>query len=76
MDIRELLKKWNDVLNEGADISNLNVRKSTAIMLENEHKHQHMLIQRIHLIQQPVTQQVVFSTKLRCLWFVELFLSW
>jgi hypothetical protein len=37
MDIRELLKKWNDVLNEGADISNLNVRKSTAIMLENEH---------------------------------------
>jgi hypothetical protein len=37
MEISELLKKWDDVLNEGSDISNLNVRKATAIMLENQH---------------------------------------
>ena len=39
MDIRELLKKWDEVLNEGNNIQNLNVRKSTAIMLENEHNY-------------------------------------
>lgn len=39
MDIRELLKKWGDVLDEGTDISNLNIKKSTAIMLENEHNY-------------------------------------
>ena len=39
MDIRELLKKWGDVLDEGTDIQNLNIRKSTAIMLENEHNY-------------------------------------
>lgn len=39
MDIRELLKKWGDVLNEGTDINNLNIKKSTAIMLENEHNY-------------------------------------
>ena len=39
MDIRELLKKWGDVLDEGTDITNLNIKKSTAIMLENEHNY-------------------------------------
>lgn len=37
MEISELLKKWDDVLNEGTSIDNLNVRKATAIMLENQH---------------------------------------
>ena len=37
MEIRDLLTKWEDVLNEGNDIKNINVRKSTAIMLENQH---------------------------------------
>lgn len=37
MEISELLKKWEEVLNEGNDIKNLNVRKATAIMLENQH---------------------------------------
>ncbi len=37
MEISELLKKWEEVLNEGREIKNLNVRKSTAIMLENQH---------------------------------------
>ena len=37
MEISELLKKWDEVLNEGNQIRNLNVRKATAIMLENQH---------------------------------------
>ena len=37
MEISELLKKWDEVLNEGNSIRNLNVRKATAIMLENQH---------------------------------------
>lgn len=37
MEIQELLKKWEDVLNEGNEIKNYNVKRSTAIMLENEH---------------------------------------
>ncbi len=37
MDIKNLLEKWDDVLNEGNDIQNANVKKSTAIMLENQH---------------------------------------
>ncbi len=37
MEIKDLLKKWEDVLNEGNEIRNHNVRRSTAIMLENEH---------------------------------------
>lgn len=37
MDIQELIKKWEDVLNEGNEIRNKNIRKSTAIMLENQH---------------------------------------
>lgn len=37
MDIHELLKKWEDVLNEGNEIRSINVKKSTAVMLENEH---------------------------------------
>jgi len=37
MDLQDLMKKWEEVLNEGSEIRNKNVRKSTAIMLENEH---------------------------------------
>lgn len=37
MEIHELLTKWEDVLNEGNEIKNMNVKRSTAIMLENEH---------------------------------------
>jgi hypothetical protein len=37
MEIQELLKKWEEVLNEGNEIRNYNVKRSTAIMLENEH---------------------------------------
>lgn len=37
MDIKELLKKWEDVLNEGTEIKSMSVKKSTAVMLENEH---------------------------------------
>ena len=37
MEIKELLTKWEDVLNEGNEIRNYNVKRSTAIMLENEH---------------------------------------
>jgi hypothetical protein len=37
MDIKNLLEKWDDVLKEGNDIKSDNVKKSTAIMLENQH---------------------------------------
>jgi hypothetical protein len=37
MEIKELLTKWEEVLNEGNEIKNYNIRRSTAIMLENEH---------------------------------------
>jgi hypothetical protein len=37
MNIQDLMKKWDDVLNEGNKIRNNSIRKSTAIMLENEH---------------------------------------
>lgn len=39
MDIRitDLLEKWEEVLSEGNQIKNANVKKSTAIMLENQH---------------------------------------
>ena len=37
MNIQDLLQKWEDVLNEGNDIKQNHVRKSTAIMLENQH---------------------------------------
>jgi hypothetical protein len=37
MDIKNLLKKWDEVLNEGNEIKSHSVKKSTAIMLENQH---------------------------------------
>jgi len=37
MDINTLLKKWDEVLNEGNEIKSNSVKKSTAIMLENQH---------------------------------------
>lgn len=36
MSIKELVKKWDDILKEGREIKNPRVRKSTARMLENE----------------------------------------
>lgn len=36
MSIKELVKKWDDILKEGREIRNPRVRKSTARMLENE----------------------------------------
>lgn len=39
MNVKELVKKWEDVLNEGKKITNPKVLKSTAVMLENEHNH-------------------------------------
>jgi hypothetical protein len=39
MDIKALVKKWEAVLNEGQKISNPKILKSTAVMLENEHKY-------------------------------------
>lgn len=37
MELQELLNKWDEVLNEGNEIANPRVRKTTAIMLENQH---------------------------------------
>jgi len=37
MDIRDLVKKWEPVLSEGNEIASDRVKKSTAIMLENQH---------------------------------------
>ena len=37
MDVKDLIKKWEGVLNEGAPITSSKVRKTTAIMLENQH---------------------------------------
>ena len=37
MDINTLLQKWDEVLCEGNEIKSQNVKKSTAIMLENQH---------------------------------------
>jgi hypothetical protein len=39
MDIKELVTKWSDILNEGGKIKNPKVLKSTALMLENEMKY-------------------------------------
>lgn len=39
MEIQELISKWEDILNEGNEINNYNVKRSTAIMLENEHNY-------------------------------------
>lgn len=39
MDVRDLVKKWEGVLNEGAEIKSEKIQKSTAIMLENQHNY-------------------------------------
>ena len=39
MNVKELVKKWEEVLNEGKKITNPKVMKSTAVMLENEHNY-------------------------------------
>ena len=39
MDIKDLLKKWKDILDEGAGFKTDKVRKTTAIMLENQHQY-------------------------------------
>ena len=39
MDVKDLIKKWEGVLNEGTAITSPKVKKATAIMLENEHNH-------------------------------------
>jgi hypothetical protein len=39
MDIRDLVKKWEAVLSEGKAITSERVKKTTAIMLENEHNY-------------------------------------
>jgi len=38
MDFNKLMKKWEEVLNEGKGISNPKVKRATALMLENEHR--------------------------------------
>jgi len=38
MNIKQLVTKWNAVLSEGREIKNSKVKKSTAVMLENQHK--------------------------------------
>ena len=37
MDVKDLIKKWEGVLNEGTPITSSKVKKATAIMLENQH---------------------------------------
>lgn len=39
MKIAQLVKKWDEVLNEGRKIQRPSVRNATAIMLENEHRY-------------------------------------
>ena len=39
MDVKQLIEKWSEVLDEGNEIKNDRVKKATAIMLENEHKY-------------------------------------
>ena len=39
MDLKKLVEKWGDILNEGSSISNPKVLRSTAIMLENEERY-------------------------------------
>lgn len=38
MDLKKLVQKWEEVLNEGHEIGNERVKKSTALMLENQHR--------------------------------------
>lgn len=39
MELKELVKKWNDILVEGKKIKSSKVAKATALMLENENKY-------------------------------------
>lgn len=39
MNTKELVKKWEEVINEGSTIKNDKVKKATAVMLENQHKY-------------------------------------
>ena len=39
MKAKELIKKWEEVINEGRKIKNEKIKKSTAIMLENQHNY-------------------------------------
>jgi len=41
MDLKGLIKKWEEVLTEGVEIKNPKVKKSTALMLENEYNYLH-----------------------------------
>jgi len=39
VNIKQLIEKWSDVINEGNAIQNDRIKKATAIMLENEHNY-------------------------------------
>ena len=39
MDVKEIVKKWERILNEGQEITSKKVKAATAIMLENEEKY-------------------------------------
>jgi len=39
MNVKELVKKWEKVLNEGKEIKNPKVKRATALMLENQHNY-------------------------------------
>jgi len=39
MDLKDLVKKWEKVLAEGKEIKNEKVKRATALMLENQHRH-------------------------------------
>jgi hypothetical protein len=39
MDFNNLIKKWEEVLSEGTEIKNEKVKRTTALMLENQHNH-------------------------------------
>jgi hypothetical protein len=39
MDLKKLVEKWEEVLSEGKEIKSEKVKKSTALMLENQHRH-------------------------------------
>lgn len=39
MDVKELVQKWEKVLDEGKEIKNPKVKRATAVMLENQHNY-------------------------------------
>jgi len=39
MDVKQLIEKWSEVIDEGNPIANERIKKATAIMLENEHNY-------------------------------------